>query len=168
MKIRIALVGLIPLVLAACTSGESSTAAAPASPENKPAPIDNTDRGGIKRWYAFQHVSQGAKVFQENCATCHGKQAAGAANWRQMGSDGKYPPPPLNGTGHSWHHPLKMLYYTISNGSPGGQGNMPAWREKLSQEEIIAAIAWFQSRWPDEIYQAWAKREIASRKKNQG
>ena len=85
-----------------------------------------------------------------------------------MGSDGKYPPPPLNGTGHAWHHPLNMLFYTVKNGSPGGQGNMPAWKDKLTDGEIVAAIAWFQSRWNDEIYQAWAQRDLASRKKGKG
>jgi mono/diheme cytochrome c family protein len=165
VKLRIiALIGLIPFVVAACSSGESSSTA---SVSEKP-PLDQAGSGRIKRWYTFQQVNQGTKVFQENCASCHGKQAAGGANWRQMGSDGKYPPPPLNGTGHAWHHPLSMLYQVISNGSPGGQGNMPAWKEKLSQDEIVATIAWFQSKWSEEIYLAWAKRELASRKKSKG
>jgi mono/diheme cytochrome c family protein len=168
MRFRIALIGLIPFALTACSSGESSTTSTTTSVSGKPTAIDGASQGGIKRWYAFQHVSQGAKVFQENCASCHGKQAAGGPNWRQMGTDGKYPPPPLNGTGHAWHHPLNMLYQVVSNGSPGGQGNMPAWKDKLSQDEIVATIAWFQSRWPEEIYRAWAKRELASRKNSKG
>jgi len=165
MKLRIALLGLIPFAVAACSSGESSTSAAAGS--TKPT-ISQAEVAPVKRWYAFQHVTQGAKVFQENCAACHGKQGNGGANWKQMGTDGKYPPPPLNGTGHSWHHPLNMLFYTVKNGSPGGQGNMPAWKDKLTDDEIVAAIAWFQSRWRDEIYQAWAQTDLASRKKKKG
>ncbi|HEB97697.1 MAG TPA: cytochrome c [Sedimenticola thiotaurini] len=164
MKFRFALIGLIPFAVAACSSGESSTSAGSEGMQS----IGKTESAPARRWYAFQHVSQGARVFQENCAGCHGKQAAGAPNWKQMGSDGKYPPPPLNGTGHAWHHPLNMLFHVVKNGSPGGQGNMPAWKDKLSDDEIVAAIAWFQSKWPDEIYRAWAQRDIASRKKNSG
>lgn len=161
MKLHVALIGLIPFAVAACSSGESSTSADSGSA--KPT-ISQTDPAPVKRWYAFQHVTQGAKVFQENCAACHGKQANGGANWKQMGADGKYPPPPLDGTGHAWHHPLNMLFYTVKNGSPGGQGNMPSWKDKLTDDEIVAAIAWFQSRWKDDIYQAWVQRDLASRK----
>ena len=164
MKLRIALIGLIPFAVAACSSGESSTAA---SGDTKPT-IGETGSAPVKRWYAFQHVTQGARVFQENCASCHGKTGGGAPSWKQIGTDGKYPPPPLNGTGHAWHHPLNMLFYTVKNGSPGGRGNMPAWKDKLTDDEIVAAIAWFQSRWKDEIYQAWAQTDLASRKRNKG
>ena len=41
---------------------------------------------------------------------------------------------------------------------------MPAWSEKLSEEDMISVIAWFQSKWPEEIYLAWMQRELASRK----
>lgn len=100
-------------------------------------------------------IRYGAKLFKANCATCHGDRGQGDPNWRQRGPDGKFPPPPLNGTGHAWHHPLKMLKYVIKNGSPGGQGNMPAWKDKLSDKEIDAIVAWFQSQWPDQAYNAW-------------
>ena len=119
------------------------------------------------RWYKFQHVSVGAKVYQTNCAACHGKKGEGAVNWREVGADGKLPAPPLNGTGHAWHHPLQILYNVIHKGSPGGQGNMPAWQGKLSDEEILAAIAWFQSKWPEEIYQNWLARDNAFRQRQQ-
>ncbi len=117
-----------------------------------------------QRWYKFQQVTSGAGVFRQNCAACHGNQAQGAENWRKTDAKGKYPPPPLNSTGHGWHHPLPILFSVIKNGSPGGQGDMPAWREKLTDEQILDAIAWFQSKWPEEIYQAWAQRDAAARK----
>ncbi|MCW8907396.1 MAG: cytochrome c [Sedimenticola sp.] len=157
MKPQFIIVGLLSLLLAACSveqenaGSTSSTAAVESSPAN------------VKPWYDFSQVSAGARVYQENCAACHGSRGEGAVNWRQPGADGKYPAPPLNGTGHAWHHPLNMLYHTIRNGSPGGQGNMPAWAGKLSDEEIVSVIAWFQSKWPREIYHAWLKRDAASR-----
>jgi len=45
---------------------------------------------------------------------------------------------------------------------------MIAWGEKLSDDEMIAAIAWFQSKWPDQIYAAWMQREMASRSAKKG
>jgi mono/diheme cytochrome c family protein len=32
---------------------------------------------------------------------------------------------------------------------------MPAWKDRLSDQQIEDIIAWFQSRWPDEQYVAW-------------
>jgi mono/diheme cytochrome c family protein len=161
VKLQFLVVGLLPVVLVACSSGEStSSSASSSSTESK----NMASVEPVKRWYTFQHVSQGARVFQENCAACHGKRAEGAPDWRKPGPDGKYPAPPLNGTGHGWHHPLKILFRVVKKGSPGGQGTMPAWGEKLSDDEMIAAIAWFQSKWPEEIYAAWMQRELASYK----
>ncbi len=36
---------------------------------------------------------------------------------------------------------------------------MPAWREKLDEDQIVSVIAWFQDQWPDEIYTAWLQRQ---------
>lgn len=157
MKIRIILTGLLSLLLVACSDDRPKTDAGTTQAATQSAPAR------AKPWYKFEQVSAGARVFQENCAACHGKRAEGADNWRKAGPDGNYPAPPLNGSGHAWHHPLNMLFHTIKNGSPGGQGNMPAWAGKLTDEEIVAVIAWFQSKWPQEIYQAWVQRDAAAR-----
>jgi len=110
----------------------------------------------------FAQVSQGARLYQQNCARCHGENAEGDASWRQRDADGMFPPPPLNGTGHAWHHPKAILHEVIADGSPGGMGKMPAWRKELSDEEIDAIIAWFQSRWPEQVYSAWYRMDRSS------
>ena len=107
------------------------------------------------RWYTIEQVQRGEPVFAASCAACHGEHAQGAPNWRQKQPDGKYPPPPLNGTGHGWHHPLRALHYQIKNSLPGGQGNMPPFKDALTDQQIVDTIAWFQSKWPDEIYALW-------------
>lgn len=106
-----------------------------------------------ERWYKPEHVSAGEPLYQTHCASCHGTQAQGAFNWQKRGSDGRFPPPPLNGTAHTWHHPLANLYRTIMR----GQNNMPAHQDKLSKGEVLAILAWLQNHWPDEIYAAWAR-----------
>ena len=102
--------------------------------------------------------SQGQKLFQLNCAICHGKNAEGAKDWRKPDKDGKNPAPPLNGTGHAWHHSSKSLTNTIKNGTTKIGGNMPAWKGKLSDREITLILTWIKAQWPDELYSAWYNR----------
>ena len=101
-------------------------------------------------------LAQGKTLFATHCAACHGDRAQGAANWQQVGPDGKYPPPALDGSAHAWHHPTAVLRQVIRNGTQRIGGNMPPWRDRLNDAEIDAIIAWFQSLWPDEIFAAWA------------
>ena len=111
-----------------------------------------------ERWYTNDQVERGAIVFTQNCAACHGANAEATPNWRRTTPDGKYPPPPLNGTAHTWHHPLDMLRRQIKLGGEPVGGVMPAFKDKLSPADIDAAIAFFQSKWSDEIFSAWMKR----------
>jgi mono/diheme cytochrome c family protein len=127
-----------------------------------PAPVSTN------RWFDAQQAARGARLFQENCATCHGTNAQGAPNWQQRGADGKYPAPPLNGTGHAWHHPLAALKAAVRNGTLMMGGSMPPWRDKLSDAEIEAIIGWLQSLWPEEIYAAWKRMDDQARQKQRG
>jgi mono/diheme cytochrome c family protein len=101
-------------------------------------------------------LTRGAEVYRAHCAACHGSHAQGAPRWQQLGPDGKYPAPPLDGSAHAWHHPLASLKDTIRNGTQRLGGSMPPWRGKLTEAEIEAVIAYFHSLWPEEIYRAWA------------
>jgi mono/diheme cytochrome c family protein len=110
------------------------------------------------RWYTQDQVERGATVFADNCASCHGSNAQGSFNWRKKLSDGSYPPPPLDGTGHAWHHRFDMLLGTINQGGAAMGGKMPAFGDKVSRDDQKAAIAFFQSKWDDRIYDAWFQR----------
>ena len=116
-----------------------------------------------QRWFTPEIAASGEPVYRAHCARCHGPAGEGAGDWRRRDASGRFPPPPLDGSGHTWHHPIRILLHVIENGSPGGQGNMPAWKDVLSREEILSVIAWFQSRWPDEVYAAWLDIEKRSR-----
>lgn len=124
--------------------------------------IETMSTANVVRHHDPVIIARGQQVYQEHCASCHGENAQGAANWRQRDSDGFYPPPPLNGTGHEWHHSTAALREMINNGSPIGQGKMPAWNGKLSENDIDAVIAWFQSLWPDAVYGEWFAMEQRS------
>ena len=104
-------------------------------------------------------IDQGRVLFSDNCAVCHGDKAQGTVReWQKPDASGKYPPPPLNGTAHTWHHPIGALGKTIRNGTLSIGGSMPPWKDKLSEDEIFSIIMYVSSLWPDEIYQAWMKR----------
>jgi mono/diheme cytochrome c family protein len=118
------------------------------------SPVDAQDRG-----YDPIMLEQGQSLYRANCAVCHGQNAEGTVkNWQERDADGKLPPPPLNGTAHTWHHPVERLALTIRDGTQAIGGNMPPWKDQLSNDEIFAIIIWLTSLWPDEIYQAWLQR----------
>ncbi len=104
-------------------------------------------------------VEAGGKLYRRNCAVCHGWRGEGTvANWNQPGPDGKMPPPPLNGTAHTWHHPRSGLMLVIRQGTVRIGGNMPAWKDRLNDAQISAIIDHLISLWPEDVYQAWLKR----------
>lgn len=111
------------------------------------------------KWYSPEQVVAGAAVYQENCLSCHGVAGVGAdGDWRKPLADGSYPPPPLNGTAHTWHHPLSALLYTVQNGSVARGGKMPAFANDLTMSEQRAVIAYVQSLWDERIYAQWKRR----------
>jgi thiol:disulfide interchange protein DsbC len=114
------------------------------------------------RWYDQATVDQGATLFEQNCASCHGNNAEATADWKKTDADGNYPPPPLNGSAHAWHHNKELLTRTILEGGAKLGGSMPAFAGKLSEQEIEAVIAYFQSKWPDPVYRKWAGANEAS------
>ncbi|WP_211331984.1 c-type cytochrome [Inmirania thermothiophila] len=110
----------------------------------------------------FARVMRGARVFQQHCAACHGRTAQGSPDWRRRGPDGRFPPPPLDGSGHAWHHPTAVLREVIREGTVKDGGGMPAWKGRLDEGQIDDVIAWIQSRWPEPVYRRWQEIERRS------
>src|SRR3546814_19261548 len=88
---------------------------------------------------------------------CHGATLQGQANWRERMPNGKLPAPPHDKTGHTWHHPDAMLVDIVKNGlvpgktAPAGYvSDMPAYRDILSDQEIIAVLTYIKSSWGTE------------------
>ncbi len=98
------------------------------------------------KWYTWDDVVKGGKVFANQCASCHGEKA-----------EGKAPAPALNGTAHAWHHSFSQLKQTIKKGTQRLGGSMPPFEDKLNDQEINQALAWVQSHWSDEVYSLWLK-----------
>lgn len=154
--------GLLSVPLVFALAGCDAQAPAPVLTAAAPAQTGSTVAGG-NRGHDFATVMRGGKLFQENCAQCHGQLAQGAPRWQKPDANGKYPAPPLDGSGHGWHHPKDALIKTIRDGTVKLGGSMPPWKEKFADQDIEAIIAWFQARWPEEIYQTWRKMDDEAR-----
>lgn len=104
-------------------------------------------------------LAEGQAVYQQHCAACHGSEGQGlVGDWKKPGADGKYPPPPLNGTAHTWHHPLSQLKRVVRDGTARLGGNMPAWGATLSEEQIESTLHYVISLWPEDIFRGWEER----------
>lgn len=115
------------------------------------------------RWYSVEQVERGRGLYQAHCAVCHAADGSATAQWRKPGADGNYPPPPLNGTAHTWHHPLDLLSDTIANGGAQFGGVMPGFGAVLNEDDRLAVVAWFQSLWTDDIYGKWQEIDARNR-----
>ena len=101
-------------------------------------------------------VAIGKQVYADGCASCHGKNLEGQPSWRQRLADGSFPAPPHDENGHTWHHPDQFLFETTKFGGgarpvPGFVSNMPAFKDKFSDSEIWAVVAYIKNSWPEII-----------------
>ena len=101
-------------------------------------------------------VALGGRLYADNCASCHGAQLEGQADWRQRLPNGRLPAPPHDASGHTWHHPDAQLFALTKYGPAaivggGYQSDMPGYEGTLSDAEIWAVLSYIKSRWPDEI-----------------
>ena len=104
------------------------------------------------------HVLEvGAKVYQLRCAVCHGAHLEGQPNWRKTDATGRFPAPPHDASGHTWHHPDDLLFritkYGVAKASnlKDYDSAMPAFDGVLTDAEIIAVLSWIKAQWPPEI-----------------
>jgi mono/diheme cytochrome c family protein len=115
-----------------------------------------------------EQVARGGQIYKQNCAVCHGEKLEGQPNWRIRMPNGRLPAPPHDDSGHTWHHPLGVLFNITKNGlvpphAPKGyESDMPAFGSKLSDDDIRAVLAYIASHWSDEVWAA--RREMASQR----
>ena len=102
-----------------------------------------------------QIIYEGKVIYLANCATCHGVNLQGNPNWRSgTDKDGQRLPPPLNGTGHTWHHSPEPLFQIIKYGlkiyDENYEGKMVG-NENLTNKEIYSLLEYIKSVWPEEL-----------------
>lgn len=99
-------------------------------------------------------LARGAELYQAKCQGCHGGAKGGEI------SD---IPPVHNRNGHTWHHTDCQLEELIENGFDRWDGmrpdqpKMPAFKGKLSKEEIRAILAYVKTWWTAEQREGQAR-----------
>ncbi|GGB29337.1 Cytochrome C oxidase, cbb3-type, subunit III [Tranquillimonas rosea] len=114
-------------------------------------------------------IAQGKALYAESCASCHGANLEGQPDWRTPGPDGRLPAPPHDETGHTWHHPDRVLFqYTKLGGREAlalqgveFDSGMPAFSDVLTDREIWNILAYIQSTWPERARAMQAERTAA-------
>lgn len=118
--------------------------------------------GQVSRWYSAELVEQGQQLFRDKCAACHGNNAEGVPDWRRANEEGDYPPPPLDGGAYAWRFSLEQLREHIQVGEQVEDCERPSMQVRFTTDETDAVIAYFQSKWPERIYQAWQSKQVLS------
>jgi mono/diheme cytochrome c family protein len=102
-------------------------------------------------------IAAGEIVYARHCAACHGAHLEGQLNWTARLPSGRLPAPPHDDSGHTWHHPLPVLFAITKHGlappyaPPGYESDMPAFAGTLSDEEIWNVLAFIRSRWSVDV-----------------
>ena len=124
---------------------------------NRPVVINQTAVPPLPR-LDREKIRRGERLYQQHCARCHGADLKGSPTWKVSLADGSYPPPPHDDSGHTWHHPDEQLLDIIANGGdPAYNSKMPAFKDKLTKDEIVAILEFFKSKWSrkERDYQWW-------------
>lgn len=110
-------------------------------------------------------VARGKQLYAQACASCHGAKLEGQPDWRERLPNGRMPAPPHDASGHTWHHADAVLFAITKHGlvpgvtAPVGYvSDMPAFSTSLSDDDIVAVLAYIKSTWPDKM--AAAQREV--------
>jgi len=131
--------------------------------KKKPAKVEQAETPVTKGDARFDiaTISRGARVYQENCAQCHGPEAQGHPDWRHAKQQGYAAAPPLDGTGPVAGMKKSQIVAVIKNGVKyNGQPVMPGWNGRVSDQDIDDVITWFQALWPSDVYASWQRRNL--------
>ena len=114
-------------------------------------------------------VVRGRVLYDANCASCHGRNLEGQPDWRSPGPDGRFPAPPHDATGHTWHHSDADLIAYITLGGQEALGRMgvsfdsgmPGLGDVLSAQEIAEILHYLKSHWPERERHYQAERSAS-------
>ncbi|MGD8585464.1 MAG: c-type cytochrome [Chloroflexota bacterium] len=131
-------------------SGVPSLSQLAGTPAPEIQPLPELDAGEIAR---------GQELYAIHCASCHGLELEGEADWQLQDENGTFRAPPHNASGHTWHHGDKLLLESIRLGGTrlpddiGGVSEMPAFEGVLDEQQMRAILTYIKSTWPEDIRQ---------------
>ena len=101
-------------------------------------------------------IARGKIIYESYCVSCHQVNLIGAENWKGVDEDGHRKAPPLNGTGHTWHHDDASLHNIIKYGLAkivkNYEGKMIGFGDKINDKQIDSVLSYIKSHWEDQIY----------------
>lgn len=113
MKVLVSLVGVVLVAaVASCVSAAAGTQKGRAAPPPQ--------------------VERGRAVYEARCARCHGADGAGRTRLGEI-----VEPPDMSDPAWQRKHSNARMMASVTN----GLGQMPAFRKKLTRQEIAAAVA---------------------------
>lgn len=154
---KIGILSLAALVaLGACSKGSQSSSTTTTTTEQSAsaAPAESAPAGAMSNAASPQAAasvaangaaaSDGAKVYQTNCSSCHQATGAGVA--------GTFPPlagnPVVTGDATKVIHIVKYgLNGKIDVKGTSYNGMMPAWGQQLSNGDVAAVVTYIRSSW---------------------
>lgn len=117
-----------------------------------------------------RNLERGRGLYASQCASCHGANLEGQANWQTPDENGVLPAPPHDETGHTWHHNNALLFdYTKLGGAEaldalgviGFNSGMPSFADALTDDEIWDILGYIRSTWPQRIQDVQSDRNPA-------
>ena len=118
-------------------------------------------------------VERGNAIYAQHCAACHGANLEGQPNWQKPLPNGHWPAPPHDRTGHTWHHPDKVLFDVTKYGIQAivrigrKARDVAHTKDVLSDGDISTGmISFIESIWPTEIQKLWQRPMITGNASN--
>ena len=98
-------------------------------------------------------VSRGKRIYAVHCASCHGRYLQGQPLWQLVDDYAGRRAPAHDETGHTWQHSDEDLFEVTKYGRFASAPSryvsyMPAFRDELSDQQILAVLAFIKARWP--------------------
>jgi len=101
------------------------------------------------------NIENSELLYKKNCSSCHMQNLSGHPKWKtELDADGHRQAPPLNGTGHAWHHAPEQLFQIIRYGYKKMDSNYNGkmlGNQKLTDYEIWSILNYIKSIWPENI-----------------
>jgi S-disulfanyl-L-cysteine oxidoreductase SoxD len=107
---------------------------------------------GTASLFGQSQVQVGERLFSVYCASCHGLDRPASITY----------PPRHDATGHTWQHPDCQLLAIVRDGgddmtramrasqAPPGMVEMAAFKDRLTDDEIVAVLAYIKTLWTPE------------------
>lgn len=81
-------------------------------------------------------IERGREVYTANCGRCHGADGAGHTRMAEI-----VEPPDMSDAAWQRRRSMSRMVASVSN----GRGQMPAFKKKLTRQEITAAVAYVRT-----------------------